>query len=189
MKKPKPRRRKCRHCNQLFNPEHRNLYHQHYCQAPDCRQASKAASQRRWLSQGSNRDYFRGSHQVRRVQEWRKAHPGYWKRKKPPSRRSQIAERQTVNPGQSSCNVLPSSLRTLQDFCLAQEPVFVGLLSMFTGSTLQEDIAATTRKLLDRGRNILGLVLPESRNSQLCFDYDRQTSAPAGSGAPDPHKL
>jgi hypothetical protein len=36
----------------------------------------------------------------------------------------------------------------------------VGLISMMTGSTLQEDIAATTRQLLLRGRNILGFVTP-----------------------------
>jgi hypothetical protein len=33
---------------------------------------------------------------------------------------------------------------------------------MITGSTLQEDIAATTRQLLLRGRNILGCVSPET---------------------------
>jgi hypothetical protein len=33
---------------------------------------------------------------------------------------------------------------------------------MVTGSTLQEDIAATTRQLVLRGRNILGLVGPEN---------------------------
>jgi hypothetical protein len=33
----------------------------------------------------------------------------------------------------------------------------VGLLSLVTGSTLREDIAATTRQLLLKGANILGL--------------------------------
>jgi hypothetical protein len=32
---------------------------------------------------------------------------------------------------------------------------------MVTGSTLQEEIAATARQLLLRGRNILGFVSPE----------------------------
>lgn len=189
MIKSKPGRRKCRHCNQFFSPDCRNLYHQHYCQSPDCRLASKAASQHQWLRQKANRDYFRGSQQVQRVQQWRKAHPGYWKRKKPPSEGNQVAEPQVVKSKQSSCNVPSSPLRTLQDFCLSQEPLVVGLISMFTGSTLQEDIAATTDKLLNRGRNILGLVLQESRNSQLCFDYDRQTSASSGSAAANPQKL
>ena len=43
------RRRKCWHCGQLFRPDPRNLRHQRYCSAKECRRASKAASQRRWL--------------------------------------------------------------------------------------------------------------------------------------------
>jgi hypothetical protein len=37
----------------------------------------------------------------------------------------------------------------------------VGLLSLVTGSTLREDIAATTRQVLLKGANILGLKSPE----------------------------
>ena len=47
---------------------------------------------------------------------------------------------------------------------LAQEPVFSGLLSMFMGSTLQEDIQEFARRLIEQGCNILGRVLPEQRN-------------------------
>jgi hypothetical protein len=36
---------------------------------------------------------------------------------------------------------------------------------MITGSTLQEDIALTTRKLLLRGQNILGLKIPGQPSS------------------------
>jgi hypothetical protein len=43
----------------------------------------------------------------------------------------------------------------------------VGLISMVTGSTLQEDIAATTRQLLLRGRNILGGGLLETTATTL----------------------
>ena len=49
------RRRKCRHCGQLFRPDPRNLRHQRYCSAKECRRASKAASQRRWLAKAENR--------------------------------------------------------------------------------------------------------------------------------------
>ena len=61
------RRRKCRHCGQLFRPDPRNLRHQRYCSAKECRRASKAASQRRWLAKAENRDYFRGPEQMARV--------------------------------------------------------------------------------------------------------------------------
>jgi len=63
---------------------------------------------------------------------------------------------------QSSCTVPGNALGTLQDDCLAQDPAFVGLISMITGCTLQEDIAATARQMLIRGRNILGFVIPET---------------------------
>ena len=61
------RRRKCRHCKELFRPDPRNLRHQRYCSKPACRRASKAASQHRWLSKAQNRDYFRGAENVQRV--------------------------------------------------------------------------------------------------------------------------
>jgi hypothetical protein len=74
------RRRKCRHCRESFQSDRRNLWHQRYCSKPSCRQASKAASQRRWLAKPQNRDYFRGPAHVERVRAWRAAHPGYWHR-------------------------------------------------------------------------------------------------------------
>ena len=77
------RRRKCLHCLDLFRPDPRNLRHQRYCSKAECRQASQAASQRRWLAKAENRDYFRGAANVQRVQAWRAAHPGYSKRTAP----------------------------------------------------------------------------------------------------------
>ena len=77
------KRIKCLNCHELFVPDARNAKRQKYCRKPDCRKASKQASQRRWLSKPENRDYFRGPEHVKRVQEWRKAHPGYWHSKAP----------------------------------------------------------------------------------------------------------
>ncbi len=77
--KPEKRHRKCLYCKRLFDPDYRNRTRQKYCSAPECRQASKRASQARWLSQLANRDYFRDAHNTERVRQWR-AHPGYWKR-------------------------------------------------------------------------------------------------------------
>lgn len=159
MSRPKTRR-KCRCCKIFFRPDHRNASHQQYCPAPACRQASKLASQRRWRRTASGRDYFRGEQEVRRVQEWRRQNPGYWKKQKSRSEQAQATDPQPANPEQRSRNVPGSDLRTLQDFCLIQDPAFVELISMVTGSTLQDDIAATTRNLLLRGQNILGLKNP-----------------------------
>ncbi len=154
-------RRKCRCCSKFFVPDPRTADRQRYCFKAGCRQASKAASQRHWLSKNGNGDYFRGAQEVGRVQAWRRSNPGYWRRKKPSSQRIQVIDNQAANIDQSSCNVPRELARTLQDDCLTQDPAFVGLISMVTGSTLQEDIAVTARQLLLRGRNILGLVGPE----------------------------
>ena len=150
-------RRKCRCCREFFLPDYRNGHHQIYCSKPECRQASKRTSQHHWLSQAANRDYFRGAHNTRRVQEWRQAHPGYWKKKTAPPDRSQVANDQAPVHGSPLVTQPDRRSSTLQDVCLANHPAFIGLISMVTGSTLQEDIASTTRKLEARGRDILGL--------------------------------
>jgi hypothetical protein len=96
------------------------------------------------------------------VQAWRKEHPHYWKRKPKPISDLQAIENQPISPGQRSRNAETSEKVALRDLCWEQSPAFVGLLSMVTGSTLREDIAATTRQLLLKGENILGLKTPEA---------------------------
>ena len=185
----KTKRRKCRGCSDFFFPDSRNEHHQHYCGKPACQQASKVASQRRWLRKPANRDYFRGSDNTQRVRDWRKAHPGYWKRQSPRSNSIQVAQPQKVNPVQSSCNVPGSSLGALQGFCLAKEPGFIGLLSMITGRTLQEDITPIARRVVEQGQQILGLAFPEPSNQNLCPVHDYQASAAHGAAAADSAKL
>ena len=185
----KTKRRKCRGCSDFFFLDYRNERHQHYCGKPACRQASKLASQRRWLNKPANRDYFRGPDNIRRVRAWREAHPGYWKRKPLRSNSIQGVQPQKVNPVQSSCNVPGSPLGTLQDFCLAKDPGFIGLLSMITGRTLQEDITPIARRVVEQGQQILGLSFPEPGNQNLCAVHDYQASAARGSAATDSTKL
>jgi hypothetical protein len=152
-----PPRRKCRCCRELFQLDYRNAHHQVYCAQAACRRASKAASQARWRRQPANREYFRGPENTQRVQAWRRAHPGYWHRKPKPSEPTQLAGDQPSNPEQTSCNAPVQSSLALQEVCLDQHPVVIGLIALVTGRTLQEDIAATTRQLQARGRDILGL--------------------------------
>jgi len=47
MKRPLTQR-KCQHCQTCFTPDPRSARRQRHCCKPACRQASKAASQRRW---------------------------------------------------------------------------------------------------------------------------------------------
>lgn len=154
------RRRKCLHCGELFKPDARNRHHQRYCSSAACRRASKAASQRRWLAKPANRDYFRDPAHVRRVQNWRQAHPGYGRRRGP----------LTTTPLQEDCQrqAPDSATKTgtltrsaLQDLLSAQPLVLVGLIANLTGSALQEDIARTGRRLEQLGRDILSRGEPD----------------------------
>jgi hypothetical protein len=148
------RQRKCLGCGTLFRPDPRNVRHQRYCCQAACRQASKAASQRRWLSQPENQDYFRGAENVARVQRWRGEHPGYWR-----------------HPGSPAAGALQDDCRTqvieikeesaflvgeaLQEALSAQPAVLIGLIAHLSDSALQEDIARSTRRLLQLGKDIL----------------------------------
>ena len=148
------RQRKCRHCGQLYDPDPRNRYHQKYCGQPACRQASKAASQQRWRASPQGRDYFRGTANILRVQAWRKAHPGYWRRRRRKSGALQdhcVAQR--LVPPADKCLSGPGAL---QDVILAQGLALTGLLAQLTGSALQENIASTTHRLIRLGRQIQG---------------------------------
>ena len=130
------------------------MRHQRYCSKPACRKESKTQSQRRWLQRPENQNYFRGSENRQRVKDWRKAHPGYWRKKKSSTQvplqevfQGQVAHNEELNPG-----VTPEAL---QDLFSMQPAMVVGLISMMTGSALQEDIAVTVGVLLRKGRDIL----------------------------------
>lgn len=148
---------KCLHCNEQHSSDPRNRARQCFCGKPDCRRASKAASQRRWLSRAENQNYFRGAENCERVRQWRLAHPGYWRNKRPAPESTlqdllipQVAEKQSLEP--------PGISVALQDLCISQPALLVGLISVMTGHALQEDIAESARAFLNRGRDILRMV-------------------------------
>ncbi len=150
----KYRRRKCRHCGELFRPDPRNVRHQRYCSKPECRKASKEASQRRWLAKAQNRDYFRGAANVERVRAWRAAHPGYWRR---PDTQSGAALQddsltQAIERHEKSATLTEASL---QDLLCSQPFVLIGLIANLTGTALQEDIALTARRFQQLGQDIV----------------------------------
>lgn len=82
MTRPRRRRHKCACCKSWFAPDPRKRGQQKYCLKKQCQQASKAASQKRWLHKSRNDGYFRGPEHVDRVQRWRLAHPQYWRKKR-----------------------------------------------------------------------------------------------------------
>jgi len=151
----RPAQRKCRHCKQLFRPDYRNRHHQRYCSKPACRQQGKADAQRRWLQKPDNQGHFRGPENSQRVRAWRKAHPGYWRKGKPEAKGplQDLCRGQSPQTEQVTNGIAPPAL---QDLCLTQPALVVGLIATLTGSALQEDIAEAVRRLQRKGQDILG---------------------------------
>jgi len=167
MKRPRSPR-KCHNCKELFLPDFRNTRHQHYCAKADCRKARKHQAQRRWLAKPENQNYFRDEENAERVRAWQQSHPGYWKNTARYRRRTLQDDCQAqAPPAQPLTDSTPS--RTLQDLCSMPAPLLVGLISMFVGSTLPDDIATSARRLLSKGHDILGMV-PAMRVERLLHE-------------------
>jgi len=148
------KKKKCCNCRCLFLPDSRNRDRQEFCFEPECRKASKAASQKKWLTKPENLDYFTGPDNVKRVQEWRKKNPGYWKRKKKPVA---LQDSLMVQPIENITDNDQVTSSALQDLLRVQPPVIIGLISNFIGSALQDDIAFTLLRMQQSGQDILCL--------------------------------
>ena len=148
-------KRKCFHCKARFRPDHRNRDRQRYCSEFDCQKASKAASQKQWLNKPENRDHFKSEVHVRRVQEWRKRNPGYWR--KNGALQDSLSGQHTKNKEENSIKT-SSELQNplaLQDSLSSQNPLFIGFLATVTGHTLQDDIARSISRFIQFGLDIL----------------------------------
>ncbi len=147
------RKRKCKNCKHYFQPDHRSGIRQKFCTKPACRKASKADSQRRWLQKPHNQDYFKGPVHVARVRRWRECHPGYWR--KTPDEETALQDSLSVKSVENRTVTEHLAKDALQDVLSAQPLVLLGLIAQLTGSALQDDIAATTRRLRQLGDDIL----------------------------------
>jgi len=148
---------KCLHCNEKHGADPRNRWHQCYCSKPECQRASKASSQLQWSQKPGNETYFRGALNTERVRQWRKAHPGYWRNKKsaPQVALQDVLKSQAIAKEAVARPELPFAL---QDVCLTQPALLVGLISIMTGHEQQDDIALSARLFLSRGEDILRMV-------------------------------
>jgi len=171
--------RKCLCCAKFFDCDPRNRKRQRYCANVQCRRASKAASQAAWLAQPQNSDYFRGAVHVARVQLWRAAHPGYSrdKARKPVALQeplmTQVPEEVEESSIRGDLAEAPGAA-ALQDLLNTPTPVLAGLIAHLFEVTLQEDMAATARRLVQLGHDVIN----RRRNE------DRQASAAARAAAP-----
>ena len=172
------RLRTCRHCGDDYTPDPYNAWHQQFCTKPECRAASKAASQAKWLAK--NPGYFTGEDNVRRVQTWRFSHPGYSRRCRRRRRRSNNASAlQELALGQhapfegvaGTAEAIigdPARLAALlenppvcgvhmalQDLAYSQHAVVAALVTRDTGGALQDVIGDHLRGVYGSSRRIL----------------------------------
>jgi len=161
-------------------PNRRNWWHQKYCAKPECRKASKAQSQRRWLSKPENQDHFRGSANVERVRQWRAKTPGYWKRR--PKTSGTLQELVPAQVAQNKEVVQTTSPPPLQDFVAAQPPLLLGLIAHLVDSPLQEVVEQTALRLLQKGQSILDMrsAMKPKGNTYA----DKETSPVPGTASP-----
>jgi len=167
---------KCLKCNEPFVPNYRSRERQRFCSQDDCQKARKRASQKAWLAKPENQNYFREADHATRVRQWQKEHPGYWKNSARRQRRTlqDACPKQPIVPE----GLIPASAaRTLQDLCSLPIPLFIGLISMWTNSTLQDDIVTTARRVIAKGHDILGMV----PGMKLERSFDEKTCSLSGS--------
>lgn len=176
--------RKCMSCGEFFIPDARNGDRQRYCCAADCRRASKAASQATWLARPPNSDYFSGPVHVARVQAWRAAHPGYSLGRVRPSRALQDPLPPQVPDAIVECANRARAPETpatvaLQDLLNAESPLLAGLVAHLFQPALQDDMASTTRRLVQLGRDVI---------NGRCGEGDQATTS-ARAAAPGPRAV
>ncbi len=147
------RKRKCKNCHIFFLPDPRNAGRQRYCSKAGCRKASKRESQRKWLEKPQNQDYFRCPENTERVQQWREAHPKYWRRKasQPATPLQDPLTGQATDIANDSADLTKGAL---QDLLIVQPFVLLGLIAHLTGDALQDNIDTTLQRLQRLGRDI-----------------------------------
>ncbi len=165
--------RKCLCCEIFFFSDPRNRERQRYCSNAVCRLASKGASQAAWLAQSQNIDYFCGPVHVKRVQAWRLAHPGYSRAKPTKAAKSVALQDALITQVPDSIYESPihaeitelNGAAALQDLLNAPTPVLAGLIAHLFDVTLQEDIASTTRRLVQMGHDLIDRSRHENRQT------------------------
>jgi len=147
------KKRKCKNCHTFFLPDSRNASRQRYCSKDQCRKASKKVSQRKWLEKPENQDYFCCPENTKRVQQWRKSHPKYW-RQEASDPKTALQDPLNAQPADITGDNADIVDNALQDLLIAQPFVLLGLIAHFTDSALQDNIDTTLQRLQQLGRDI-----------------------------------
>ena len=175
----------CRHCNEPFFPELRNRTRQHYCYKPECRKARKVKSHQLWLA--NNPDHFKGAANVLRVQRWREAHPGYWRRAKA---KAKSGLPPAVSPVAPAKHHQPQAMPALQDGVpplqdsIRCNPLIIGLVAHVFGCTLQDSVEKVIGELIIRGMELRARMHGAKTISRKSAKYDAQKTRASRKPAP-----
>lgn len=175
--------RKCLCCADFFFATARSAGRQRYCAAAACRQASKASSQAAWLAKPQNVDYFKSPLHVQRMRAWRAANPGRaGKRSRPrPALQDPLSAQVPDLIEQMADRVVAPKMPAqpaLQDSLHPSMALVAGLIAHLFELTLQDDLDSTTRRLVQRGQDLIGGGAGSGGNE------DQQTRAAARAAAP-----
>lgn len=168
--KKRIRRRRCKHCHDLYKPDSRNLKRQKFCDKPECKIASKKHSQQKWLIQPKNRDHFSGPENVIRVQQWRELNPGYWKRKKPKKAGSlfegalqEVLSTETITDKGFSSDLIQT---VLQDSLSAKTLVIIGFDAHLNKIALQDIIDIKDQGAVKSVPDVLKKLMDQKKEGQ-----------------------
>ncbi len=173
------RRRKCKHCGELYLPDSRHYHDQKYCPAPACRRASRQASHRRWYRSAKGAAHRDSEENKRRVREWRAAHPGYWRRTVARDKQP-LQDAIKSQPKGHQEDAAGLNRHALQDMNFLQPALVVGLMAHLTGSALQDTIAETSLRFVRLGQDILHKTNPKGDR----WDENREAYSECAASAP-----
>jgi hypothetical protein len=145
--------RPCYICHRLFTPNRFAGARQVVCSREPCRKAAKKQRQADWFSR--NPDYFSGPENVERVRQWRRKKA----MESPP-------DPQPPKPSSTlkakSCNKPEPAEGVLQDLARPAEPVIMGLLALWSGAMLQDEVHNLYVQCSRRGSELLDQTVPAS---------------------------
>ena len=152
---PSPGTKKCLCCHHFFKPTPQSKGRQNYCSHPECKKASKKASQEKWLAKPENKDYFKSPANVQRVQQWRKHDPAYSKGNEQfhsrtiQRNKTLLQETSMVQPTDKQEKTIDLAQESLQETLISQVFVLMEVMTHLDTNALralQETIDFTRQK-------------------------------------------
>jgi hypothetical protein len=162
----------CSRCNEPFFPDLRNRTRQRSCYRPECRKARKVKSHQLWLAKNPN--HFKGKSNVIRTQQWRVAHPKYWRRSKAKSKPAPLQDA-APSPPTENHQVQPTpplqdGVPPLQD-SITRNPLIIGIISHVFRCTLQDSLEVLINELIIKGTELRAAMAEAQMNQRQSTTY------------------